>query len=108
MTIFQPIAFSLNIKRYDICKPFNKKTIYTAIGSRGIIFAKNNVYNHSIKSNVIIYYIHTSILYTQLSITLYYYFISINISINTVLGKFLQAMFFAHYFMSVMYDQLTF
>ncbi|XP_026807139.1 uncharacterized protein LOC113549855 [Rhopalosiphum maidis] len=47
MTIFQSIGFSINIKRYDMCKPFNKKTIYTAIGSRGIIFAKNDVYNRS-------------------------------------------------------------
>ncbi|KAL4143763.1 hypothetical protein QTP88_006049 [Uroleucon formosanum] len=44
MTIFQTINFSLTIKRYDICRPFNKKTVYTAIGSRGIIFAKNDIY----------------------------------------------------------------
>jgi len=55
MTIFQSIGFSINIKRYDMCKPFNKKTIYTAIGSRGIIFAKNDAYNHS-TLNVTIYY----------------------------------------------------
>lgn len=52
MTIFQTIDYSLNIKRHDICRPFNKKTVYTAIGSRGIVSAKNDMFNYS-KLNVI-------------------------------------------------------
>jgi len=54
MTIFQSIDLSLTIKRYDICRPFNKKTVYTAIGSRGIVFAKNDIYRP--KLNVTRYY----------------------------------------------------
>jgi len=54
MTILQSIDFSLTIKRYDICRPFNKKTVYTAIGSRGIIFAKNDIFRP--KLNVTRYY----------------------------------------------------
>ncbi|VVC26000.1 CUB domain,Low-density lipoprotein (LDL) receptor class A repeat,Low-density lipoprotein (LDL) [Cinara cedri] len=39
---------SSNNKRYDICRPFNqKKVIYTTVGSRGTVYAKNdsNLFN---------------------------------------------------------------
>lgn len=58
VTIFQTIGLSLNIKRYEICRPFSKKTVYTSIGSRGIIFAKSDILNHS-KSNVNTYVYNT-------------------------------------------------
>lgn len=43
-----------NNKRHDICRPFGQKRIYTAIGSRGIVYAKNETFNVNSKLNVTI------------------------------------------------------
>lgn len=43
----------MNIKRHDICRPFTQRRVYTTIGSRGIVFAKNDIFNYQ-KFNVCI------------------------------------------------------
>lgn len=51
--IFQTYDCFSNIKRHDICsRPLNQKRVYTAIGSRGIVYAKNDIFDNLSKFNV--------------------------------------------------------
>ncbi|XP_050436674.1 uncharacterized protein LOC126843295 isoform X2 [Adelges cooleyi] len=43
-SVFLEAAFvlcSLTVKRHDICRPNSQRSVFTAIGSRGVVYAKN-------------------------------------------------------------------